>query len=95
MAKLLDMSRDIIYKYLPEIHAGPALPATSPERDPGYVRPLRARSPRVRPRRCGTGSKARASRRSPDHPASLARPTDEVLTANHCSAACQTPILWW
>jgi hypothetical protein len=43
IAKLLDVSRNTIYKYLHEIHAGPALPATSPECEPGYVRPLRAR----------------------------------------------------
>jgi hypothetical protein len=43
IAKLLDVSRNTIYKYLPEIHAGPTLPVTSPECEPGYVRPLRAR----------------------------------------------------
>jgi DNA invertase Pin-like site-specific DNA recombinase len=43
IAKLLDVSRNTIYKYLPEIHAGPTPPATSPECEPGYVRPLRAR----------------------------------------------------
>lgn len=43
IAKLLDVSRNTIYKYLPEIHAGPALPATSPEHNPGTLRPIRAR----------------------------------------------------
>ena len=44
IAKLLDVSRNTIYKYLPELHAGRALPATSPERDPGTLRPIRARA---------------------------------------------------
>jgi hypothetical protein len=43
IVKLLDVSRNTIYKYIPELHTGPALSATSPESDPGYVRPLRAR----------------------------------------------------
>ena len=42
IAKLLDVSRNTIYKYLLELHAGPALPTTSPGRDPDYVRPIRA-----------------------------------------------------